>query len=85
MKTVISNKTGEALEVAKRIFYSIQVLGIGLFIPFMFVFGISYHLPEQAQNEREVHATNAEKLMGENNTVDYVKLLSHQTVDPFVK
>lgn len=76
MKTIISNKTGEALEVAKRIFYSMQVLGIGLFIPFMFVFGISYHLPEQAQNKSEAHVTKAGKVISENNTVDYVKVLS---------
>lgn len=45
MKTVISNQSGEALEVAKRWIYSLQVLLVGLFIPFLFVFGISYKMP----------------------------------------
>ena len=78
MKTVISNKTGEALEVAKRIFYSIQVLGIGLFIPFMFVFGISYNLPEHPQNESEVQLSKSSKVNFDNTTVDLGKVLSAQ-------
>ncbi len=51
MKTITSNKSGEALEVAKRIMYSLQVLLVGLFIPFSFVFGISYKMPQvKAEN-----------------------------------
>jgi hypothetical protein len=46
MKTVISNKSGEVLEVAKQWIYSLQVLLVGLFIPFLFVFGISYKMPK---------------------------------------
>lgn len=42
MKTSISNNSGEALEIAKQVLYSIKVLIIGLFIPFAFVFGITY-------------------------------------------
>lgn len=78
MKTVISNKTGEALEVVKSIFYSIQVLGIGLFIPFMFVFGISYNLPEQAKTESEVHISKSGTINLKNSTVDLGKFLSAQ-------
>ena len=41
MNTVISNKSGETLELAKRLLYSVKVLSIGLFIPFLFLFGIT--------------------------------------------
>ena len=77
MKTVISNKTRQALEVAKSIFYSMQVLSIGLFIPFMFVFGVTYNLPK-VQNESEVHVTQPRQAHFDNSTVDLGKVLSAQ-------
>jgi hypothetical protein len=77
MKTVISNKSGEALEVVKSIFYSMQVLAIGLFIPFMFFFGISYNLPK-AGDETEVQTSKPAQLIWDNTTVDYAKFLSDQ-------
>ena len=42
MKTNFSNNQGVALEIANRVMYSLKVLVIGLFIPFCFVFGITY-------------------------------------------
>ncbi|HXR84783.1 MAG TPA: hypothetical protein VN722_10765 [Hanamia sp.] len=78
MKTIISNKSGEALEIAKSIFYSIQVLGIGLFIPFMFFFGISYNVPKEVQHESEVQSSKPAQLIWENTTVNYAKFLSDQ-------
>jgi hypothetical protein len=78
MKTVISNKSGEALEVVKNIFYSIQVLGIGLFIPFMFFFGISYNLPKEIEHKSEVETNKPAQVIWENTTVDYAKFLSNQ-------
>lgn len=51
MKTFINRKTREALEIAKQILYSAQVLTVGLFIPFLFVFGISYNVPKSAQQK----------------------------------
>jgi hypothetical protein len=51
MKTVISNKTRAALELAKGILYSLKVITIGLFIPFLFVFGITYHTPREASKD----------------------------------
>lgn len=47
MKTTLSSKTGEVLEIAKQVMYPIQVLAIGLFIPFSFVFGITYKRHDQ--------------------------------------
>jgi hypothetical protein len=59
MKTVISNKTGEALEIAKRIMYSLKVVTIGLFVPFLFVFGITYNTPKEiTPNEINIQKTN---------------------------
>ena len=43
MKKLLSNYPEKALEIAKRLAYSLKVLVIGLFIPFAFVFGITYN------------------------------------------
>ena len=42
MKANLSNNPGVALEIANRVMYSLKVLVVGLFIPFCFVFGITY-------------------------------------------
>jgi hypothetical protein len=42
MKPELSNKKVAALEIANQVMYSLKVLAIGLFIPFSFVFGITY-------------------------------------------
>jgi hypothetical protein len=77
MNTVISNKTGEALEIAKRILYSFKVLSIGLFIPFLFVFGITYR-QHAAMPEKGTHISNPNHAVTENTTVDFGKILSDQ-------
>ena len=77
MKTAISNKSGEALEVAKRIIYSFQVLLVGLFIPFLFVFGISYKMPNtKAGSSVSVSKQSSGSLP--NNTVDLGKVISEK-------
>lgn len=75
MKSAISNKTGEALELAKRILYSVKVLSIGLFIPFLFLFGITY--PQHATKpENGIHTSNPSPVITDNTTVDLGKILT---------
>jgi hypothetical protein len=75
MNTVISNKTGEALELAKRVLYSVKVLSIGLFIPFLFLFGITY--PKHATvPENGINISNPNHVITENTTVDLGKILT---------
>jgi len=77
MNTVISNKIGEALELAKSILYSVKVLSIGLFIPFLFVFGITY--PQHTtMPENGINISNPNHVIIENTTVDLGKILSDQ-------
>ena len=52
MNTTISNNNSNVLEIAKQIAYSAQVLAIGLVIPFLFVFGITY----KTNGETSLHA-----------------------------
>ncbi len=47
MKTFIVNKTAETIENVKRTIYTVQVIALGLLIPFLFVVGISYNTPEE--------------------------------------
>jgi hypothetical protein len=75
MNTVISNKTGETLEIAKRILYSVKVLSIGLFIPFLFLFGITYR-QHAAMPENGIHISNPSNTVTENTTVDLGKILT---------
>lgn len=77
MKTAISNKSGEALEVAKRIIYSFQVLLVGLFIPFLFVFGISYKMPNTKAGS-SISISNQSSGSLPNNTVDVGKVISEK-------
>ena len=77
MKTKNSNKSGEALDLAKRIMYSLQVLLAGLFIPFSFVFGISYNLPN-AKAETGSSISKQAQVSHQNNTVDLTKVLSEK-------
>ena len=51
MKTVISTKADKAIEVAKRILYSLKVVTIGLFIPLLFIVGISGNSPQKTKKE----------------------------------
>ena len=77
MKTVISNQSGEALEVAKRVIYSLQVLLIGLFIPFLFVFGISYKMPN-TKTESSISINKQTSAAHQDNTFDFGKVLSEK-------
>lgn len=77
MKTVISNKTGEALEIAKQVLYSLQVLTVGLLIPFLFVFGITYNTPKEA-SQNEINISKPHHPISDKTTVDYNKFLSDQ-------
>jgi len=77
MKTIISNKTGKALEVAKHILYSLKVVIIGLFIPLAFVFGITYNTPKEASIDG-INIHPSQRPSNEIITVDFNKPLSDQ-------
>lgn len=77
MKTVFSNKTREALELAKGILYSLKVVTIGLFIPFLFVFGITYHTPREASKDG-INISKPQKVTNDRITVDFNRPLSDQ-------
>ncbi len=76
MKKLFSIPTGEALEVANQVIYSFKVLMIGLFIPFAFIFGISYnrHIATE-QNGINISKENA---VINNNTVAFTNVLPDQ-------
>ena len=76
MKTLFSSPTGKALEVANQVIYSMKVLMIGLFIPFAFIFGISYN----RHNVTEQSGINISKenVVTNNNTVAFAKVLPDQ-------
>jgi cell division protein FtsL len=76
MKTTISKQSGDILEIAKQVIYSAKVLAIGLFIPFLFVFGISYHTDNKVAQD-EINISKQHQVITENNdTVDFAKFLS---------
>ena len=75
MKTITRNNSGATLDIAKRIMFLIQVLIVGLFIPFSFVFGISYksHNPVA---EKSINIKKTTQVVFDNVTVDFGKILS---------
>lgn len=77
MKTIISNKSGVALDLAKRIMYSLQVLLVGLFIPFSFVFGISYKTHD-TKAAKSINMKKQNQVSHQDNTVDLEKVLTEQ-------
>lgn len=77
MKTIISRKTGEALEIAKQILYSLQVLTVGLLIPFLFVFGITYNAPKSLQ-QKEINIGKPGHANIDRTTMDISKVLPDQ-------
>lgn len=77
MKTLNSNKSGEALEIVKSILYSFKVLIIGLFIPFLFVFGITYNTPRQASKDG-INISTPPQVTFDRITVDFNRPLSDQ-------
>lgn len=76
MKTIISNKSGAALEIANNVMYSFKVLLIGLFIPFMFAFGISYKMPK-AKTESGVSISQPNSTQ-QQNTVELGKVMAEK-------
>jgi hypothetical protein len=77
MKKLFSNPTGKVLEVANQFVYSLKVLMIGLFIPFTFIFGISYKMANVA--EKNGNTIKSENVLTENqNTVNLVNFLPDQ-------
>ncbi|HEU5054615.1 MAG TPA: hypothetical protein VFT78_15980 [Hanamia sp.] len=76
MKTIISNKSGAALEIANNVLYSFKVLMIGLVIPFMFAFGISYKMPKaKAESGVSISQPNSTQ---QQNTVDLGKVITEK-------
>lgn len=79
MKTVTSNSSSVDLyEVAQQIAYSAKVLAIGLFIPFMFVFGITYHTNTDEQKDKTEFTQPNQSVSMNHNTVDLGKVLADQ-------
>jgi hypothetical protein len=76
MEKLFSNGTGEALEVANQVIYSFKVLMIGLFIPFAFIFGISYN--RHTVTEESGINMSKENVVTNNNTVAFTKVLPDQ-------
>ena len=73
MKTEISNHSGTVLEIANQIGYSLKVLIIGLFIPFSFVFGITYKRHDDVAS-KSINISKTAMNTGNNNIVDLPKL-----------
>lgn len=78
MKTVIISKTEKVLEIAKETLYSLQVLAVGLFISFLFLFGITYNTPKATKSTEEMNASNPRQAGTDKITVDFTKVLSDQ-------
>jgi uncharacterized protein YrrD len=75
MKKLISNTSGEALEIANQVIYSLKVLIIGLFIPFSFIFGITYNRHIE-NHESEINISKPNPVLSDNTNVDLAKILS---------
>jgi hypothetical protein len=58
MKTVINSNENSVIELAKRSFYSFQVLIIGIAILFLFLFGISNANQKNAGEQPQVNETS---------------------------
>ena len=74
MKTALSNNRGAALEIANQIVYSLKVLVIGLFIPFSFVFGITYKRHNDVAS-KTININKSALNTSNNNTVDLPKMI----------
>lgn len=77
MKTFIVNKTAEVIERVKRTIYTAQVIALGLFLPFLFVIGITYtNTDEKPVNE--THISIPAQTATNNNTAELMKNLPDQ-------
>lgn len=74
MKTINSNRPVTTTEIAKRAMFLIQVLIVGLFIPFSFIFGISYKSPNTLA-EKSINIKKANPANYEGVTIDFGKVL----------
>ena len=77
MKKLFSNPTEVVSEVATQVIYSLKVLMIGLFIPFCFLFGISYNRHIDSP-ENGINISKPNPVIADNTTVDLRKVLSYQ-------
>jgi hypothetical protein len=77
MKKLFSNPTEVVSEVATQAIYSLKVLMIGLFIPFSFIFGISYNRHIES-TENGINISKPNPVIADNTTVDLRKVLSDQ-------
>ncbi len=75
MKTITSNNSVAAIDIAKRIMFLIQVLIVGLFIPFSFVFGISYK-NHNTVAEKSINIKKSNQVNSDFATIDFGKVLS---------
>ena len=77
MKTTFINNSWDILEISNQVIYSAKVLAIGLFIPFLFVFGITYHTDNKVAQE-EINVNKHQGITENHSTVDFGKALSDQ-------
>lgn len=77
MKTIISSKTGRVLESAKGILYSFEVMIIGLLLPFLFVFGITYNTPRDTSKDG-INISKPQQVATDKSTINFSKYLSDQ-------
>jgi len=75
MKTINSNNSVAAIEIAKRAMFLIQVLIVGLFIPFSFIFGISYK-NHNTVVKKSINIKKSNQVNSDFVTIDFGKVLS---------
>ena len=75
MKTINRNNSVATIDIAKRIMFLIQVLIVGLFIPFSFVFGISYK-NHNTVAEKSINIKKSTQVNSDIVTIDFGKVLS---------
>lgn len=71
MKKEVSNNQTVAFEIANRVLYSLKVLIIGLFIPFSFVFGITYKRHDSPIKSENINKPNS--VTQNNNTIQFMQ------------
>lgn len=71
MKKEVSNNQTVAFEIANRVLYSLKVLIIGLFIPFSFVFGITFKRHNAVAKSENINKPNS--VTQNNNTIQFMQ------------
>ena len=69
MKTVINNNENSILEFVQRSLYNFQVLALGVFISFLFLFGISNGNQKKTTDESVIQEKEAVKSVHPTNDV----------------